>query len=511
MHISLELYLMVLRNELPASTLVRVAHDHLLELCDTCEVEWQAYRSTGSADERLLAASPPPAPALRELPAAPDHYSVSALPPRKRRLSRIREERREARRDLRRLLAVPRSEREGKIERARKRFRSRAFAELLLEESRGRVGDEPREAESLASLVPRVLHWMAGEARHPWAGELRAAAAARRADALRRAGDPEGAEEAFTELRRHLLSQPVHDAATLAEVCELEAALRVDQGRLDDAGRLLDRAALLHGDSGEPELRLRAVVRAAEVLRAHGRPAKALDRLREEGLGGAPPGDGRRGETSVPGTPGGGAQAADDAAATGRGEPAARALAVQVLALCDLGRGEEARGLLAAWEGRSDDGDRRAAGAAETGAAASAGSAGEPACEGTGEAAGPLETTGAGRSTPALAGLRGHVLLASGRPAEAERAFAACRDGWLRRERPAGAALAALDLACAQLAAGRAEEAVRTAATTLETLRSRGAAPSLLAPLRDLAEACRSGPVPAHLPRLLRCRLQQER
>jgi len=40
MHLTLEHYLLVLQKRLPATTLLRQAHSHVVEVCDLCATEW---------------------------------------------------------------------------------------------------------------------------------------------------------------------------------------------------------------------------------------------------------------------------------------------------------------------------------------------------------------------------------------------------------------------------------------------------------------------------------------
>lgn len=168
-----------------------------------------------------------------------DLEALRSLSPEDRRL---RQARRKARRDLRSLLEHPVETRRSTIENARTRYRSPAFVEILVEESRRLVRHDPRAAEGLAALVPVAIHWMTGEVDPTWAIQLRALAMAQEANALRVAGSLAAADRRFADLRCHLTDHPPLCSADLGQLASLEASLRYDQRRYPEASRLLDRA-----------------------------------------------------------------------------------------------------------------------------------------------------------------------------------------------------------------------------------------------------------------------------
>ena len=171
-HLDFELYLLFLGGELPAAALGHAAHDHLLELCPACRTEWDAAGGTNGGSPRGGlpvgdADGGPPAPHRTRgfgssvpAPAPRGHRSVfSAAARRLEAAARtVRLVQREARRDLAALRALPRRQWPQRLEAAHSRFRSRAFAELLLAEARRRLVADAAEAAALALLVPRVLH-----------------------------------------------------------------------------------------------------------------------------------------------------------------------------------------------------------------------------------------------------------------------------------------------------------------------------------------------------------------
>ena len=171
-HLDFELYLLVLGGELPAAALVHAAHDHLIDRCPACRTEWAAAGGPNGSSPRgglpaRDAGGGPPAPDRARgpgisvpAPAPRCHRSVfSAAARRLEAAARsVRLARRAAHRDLAALRALPRRQWPQRLEAARSRFRSRAFAELLLAEARRRLVADAAEAAELARLVPRVLH-----------------------------------------------------------------------------------------------------------------------------------------------------------------------------------------------------------------------------------------------------------------------------------------------------------------------------------------------------------------
>ena len=229
MHLSFDVYLTVLHSGLPLEVWTHIAQGHLLELCSECGSEWKAAGRDASELAPELAPFPiaprpslPPAP----LPADDDEIGLAGLDDRRDHYSTVLLNRRRAQEDLDRLLALPAAERLPCIENAQSRYRSRALADQLIEASRARARTDPAEAASLAALVPAVLRWMPEPGPGPWVRILLARAQAHRADALRRSGDLDRAEELFDELRRELDARPLADPAAGEEIAALEAAAR---------------------------------------------------------------------------------------------------------------------------------------------------------------------------------------------------------------------------------------------------------------------------------------------
>jgi len=315
MHVRLSHYLLVLRGVLPGELLLQQAHRHLLDLCPACRKEWDGRPPFESASEIDLAANTEALVALRPPPER--HFSLSHYDETLRRQSRLRAIARRAREDLSRLRRKPLETWPSVVRNATKRYRSRAFLLLLVEESRVRVRNAPHEAAALVALVPIALDRSPERAALPWARVLRMRAAAHHANALRVAGDLPAADRELAALRRSMQSHPLHSRDTEAEVSSLEASLRIGQRRFGEANRLLAAAAEL----ASPQLASRIKVQHAFLLMSLGDAQRALEHYEQ-------------------------ASAALEASA----EPILHLAAVtgRVNCLCDLGRPREAGRLLAA-------------------------------------------------------------------------------------------------------------------------------------------------------------------
>lgn len=260
LHATVDLYRLILGGMLPPRTLARTLHRHLLESCPACAEEWKAARAMVNSEEG--------SPTGAELEAVEEAVPFSSGARRvDQAAQRIRAARHVAQIDLWRLLKLPRERREERIVNARTRYRSRAFAELLIEHCRERVRSAPREAAELLELVPLTLLWTPGGLAGSWAEALRVRADAHRANALRVAGDLAGAEALFAEVRRRLARAPLTESTIYGEVASLEASLRVAQARYEEAASLLDQAVALQQEANQSEALARALIKRASVAR----------------------------------------------------------------------------------------------------------------------------------------------------------------------------------------------------------------------------------------------------
>jgi tetratricopeptide (TPR) repeat protein len=257
-HLDFELLQAALTGDLPVKVLMRQVLAHLTELCPECAETVASLRQAhergdggSSSAEEIVAVCHVSSSERQDRCADPRHVGVfdGAFDRAQDRASawaiRVRRERRKARADVRELLQVPAEARARKIERAQARYRSRAVAELLLEESRRLVRQKPAEARSLAGLVDLVLLWTPGALNEDWSRELGVRANAWVANTFRVEYDLRAADRKLAEVRERM-SREVVGELVHAEVASLEASLRFDQGRNEEARRLLDQAAVLY-------------------------------------------------------------------------------------------------------------------------------------------------------------------------------------------------------------------------------------------------------------------------
>lgn len=432
MHVTLDMYLLMLRGVLDPWQVLEAAHGHVLEHCQRCGVEWEELQGRADlgtlrdVDPRSGAETPAPSsriPVLPELPESDDEVSVADYPAWKALEHRMRAQLWDATRDLKRLLRRRPEERRNLIENALTRYRSRAFTECLLAESRRRVRSDPGEAADLLSLLPTVIHWVPGAGHPPWADALLARAEAQRANAERAAGDLAAAAHRFNALRVSLRRQPITDEAALAEIDSLEASLCVDQRRLREAELLARRAVTRARRAAAPVLRRRALIQVGTVQRMLGRPTAALAALEK---------------------------AASELAPDDESYEYVCLLSSKILVLCDLERYDEADEVLAGAERLL----RR-----------------EP------------------HSGAYLAGLRGRVSLGLERWREAAECFRTAEATLLELGRSYDAALTILYRAHAHLGAGDTNRLRELASGLVPMFQARGVERETLGLLRLLAEA----------------------
>jgi tetratricopeptide (TPR) repeat protein len=205
---------------------------------------------------------PRPVPLLGPAPRQKTSRSPARSPTGRglRSLARaVRAEGRRADRDARRaealypaLLAMEPRRRLDRIARGR-RFASPALARLLLAEAGAGARNRPAEARELADLALAVVARLeADRSGTVTVVALRAAAHARRAEALGWGGDSPAAGTALAAALADLDATPIGEPEH-ALYCRVAALLRAGEGRLDEALALLGRAAQLYRDQEEVE------------------------------------------------------------------------------------------------------------------------------------------------------------------------------------------------------------------------------------------------------------------
>jgi len=250
MHLTVENCLALIRGELSPQLFMRTLHRHLIDACPECKEEWLAASEELGISEPFPIRARSAEPALRPLPKDPRLILPSDIEAREQLLARLLAERREARKELKRLLADSPAERRRRFARARVGLSSPALAEMLVDESRELAEEVPAEAADLAGLVPLVLARARGGDSEPWAAALAALAEAHRANALRLGGDVVAAAAVFDRLMDAHAERPLTDGPAEAELLTLEALLRFDEGRPAEAESLVERALELLAEGG---------------------------------------------------------------------------------------------------------------------------------------------------------------------------------------------------------------------------------------------------------------------
>jgi tetratricopeptide (TPR) repeat protein len=151
----------------------------------------------------------------------------------------------EARRSFRDLLAVPPELRLEAIA-TQTRFHDLAVAELLLAAARESTSDDPLQCRHLASLVTTILEALGETAR---GSRLQAEASGLLGEAERRSGRLDLAEDFFKEAAYGLRNQPLI-LESRVRLCRSWASLRQEQGRVDEALGLLERASTVAEELG---------------------------------------------------------------------------------------------------------------------------------------------------------------------------------------------------------------------------------------------------------------------
>ena len=189
-HIDPELLHAALAGDIPVKTLMRQLLAHMAELCPECAATVRDLRRAVARGDVEVGPLPEAAAWNGAGGAGGSHGPHGRADPRyvgafdrvqeeaRAWARRARQERRKAHEDVAELLRLPPSARALRIERARSRYRSRAVADLLLEESRRLIRERPEESRHLAGLVDVVLRWMPGALGQDWARELSVRAAA---------------------------------------------------------------------------------------------------------------------------------------------------------------------------------------------------------------------------------------------------------------------------------------------------------------------------------------------
>lgn len=170
--------------------------------------------------------------------------------------------RREAPRLLAELLDHPRSRRLSLIC-AEERFQNTALCELLIERSRraGTLAEAEEMAEAAVAIAGQIDGRPCGAT---VVRSLRARSWAHLGNARRLVGDLAGAEEALASAEP-LYGEEAADPLDVAELHSFRACLLGEQGKLEEAGHLLDRVLAVHRSAGERHLQGRTLIQKGTI------------------------------------------------------------------------------------------------------------------------------------------------------------------------------------------------------------------------------------------------------
>jgi len=192
---------------------------------------------------------------------------------------RIEEEEKGAQQDLDRLLAERVGARRDRFDRSRGKYRGAGFAEMLLAETRASASRSARESRELASIAREVCQRLSDQHYGKGLrGRLALRAEALYANALRAAGELVAADRHWHLIATRRADAPLADPAAEADLASLEASLRFDQRRLEEAGALAARAVELYREAGDRAGEGRALIKQGIAARLAGdhRHAAAL-------------------------------------------------------------------------------------------------------------------------------------------------------------------------------------------------------------------------------------------
>ncbi len=230
--------------------LAAIALAHLFELCPRCRREFQSWRR--ELGEGVPAAGPHDYEAVLvrfRARAAPKPANSNEAPGALD--ARAAAEEREARSRAEELLRLSPAEQAELVRREPERFAGLLLAEMLIEDSRKKAPDRPKEAATHARLARLVLHHTPLSA---YAGELYVRALAYLANAIRVIGDLPRADQILGDARYFFRALGCGDRLVRAELDRLEGTLRVGQLRIEAAVSVLLRAQMVYRLENQPRM-----------------------------------------------------------------------------------------------------------------------------------------------------------------------------------------------------------------------------------------------------------------
>lgn len=172
-------------------------------------------------------------------------------------------------------------ERQRMLVRNRSRFQTLAVAELVLESAWDRRLQKPEESESLISLALELTDCLDSEVcGEGLLNDLRGRAWSYRGNLLRIRSELRESNEAF-RVAAAFLAEGTGDPLETARLLGLTATLRRLQFRFDEAAGMIQESLLIYRSLGEDHLAGRTMVTQALLLEESGDPAGALEVLRK--------------------------------------------------------------------------------------------------------------------------------------------------------------------------------------------------------------------------------------
>lgn len=223
--------------------------EHHAKLCSTCRDELTHLESTAAA--------------LEDCEGLTRFASVLS----RTRIERLAQAEAVGQREFRALMRLPVGARRHRIVRSLSRFRSPVLVELLLEECRRKVTEDPWIALSLAECAQdaamRLSHAEIGS---EWAMTCLARAHAFRGNALRVSNDLRQADAALVFGWTLFSEEGNGDPLVEAEIFSFFASLRTDQGQLGEAEQYLDRGLAIYQAMEDSQQVARVLVQKSIVL-----------------------------------------------------------------------------------------------------------------------------------------------------------------------------------------------------------------------------------------------------
>lgn len=227
-HLTPEIFEACKRGEISEAQLYRLVGEATYCACDGCSDKLQPWR-------RPYHQLPPPQPTLADV------FQLITPPTRK--------ERKEAKRDFKKLMKLPAEHRARKIRRAVTHYRDPVLAELLLKACVERIPVDAQDAYHLAELAQAVLNRCVASAR---VEDLRVLCLAHLATASKAQGDLDTSEQQFRAARYLLCRLPAPHPHVQADLAWMEGSYRKDRRQLGRSASLLSEAISLYellGDS----------------------------------------------------------------------------------------------------------------------------------------------------------------------------------------------------------------------------------------------------------------------